>query len=47
VTRAVSRAMAGGAAGAAGALARFEAENGVSSMDADAIYSYDKTEQVN
>lgn len=42
----VSRDMAGGAAGAAGALSRFEAENGVSNIDANALYSYDKTEQV-
>lgn len=38
--------MAGGAAGAADALARFQAENGVANVDADAIYSYDKTDQV-
>ena len=37
--------MAGGK-GAADALARFQAENSVADVDADAIYVYDKTAQV-
>ena len=37
---------AGAASGAASALARFQAENGVQDVDADAIYAYNRTEQV-
>lgn len=42
----VGQGRAGAAGGAASALQRFQAENGVQDVDADAIYRYDRVEQV-